>query len=63
MLLFFPALDLAGSPAVAVVYGAALILLNFLYGYVNFRHGLAASLVCQMTAGSLLLLFPLILMG
>ncbi len=63
VLLFFPALDLAGSPAVAVVYGAALILLNFLYGYVNFRHGLAASLVCQMTAGSLLLLFPMILMG
>lgn len=63
VLLFFPALDLGGSPAVAVVYGAALILLNFLYGYVNFRHGLAASLVCQITAGSLLLLVPMILMG
>ncbi|WP_119072522.1 hypothetical protein [Aggregatilinea lenta] len=63
VLLFFPALDLGGSPAVAVVYGAALVLLNFLYGYVNFRHGLAASLVCQITAGSLLLLAPMVVMG
>ncbi|HML21231.1 MAG TPA: hypothetical protein PKD09_06270 [Aggregatilinea sp.] len=63
VLLFFPELDLGGSPAVAVVYGAVLVLLNFLYGYVNFRHGLAASLICQVTAGSLLLLAPMILTG
>lgn len=60
ILLFFPALDLANSPAVAVVYGITLVLLNFLYGYVCLRYGLAASLLCQVTAGTLLLLVPMV---
>jgi hypothetical protein len=59
MLLFFPELDLADTPMVGMVIGTALVLLNFLYSYVNARNGLAASFFCQVIAGSLLLLVPL----
>lgn len=58
MLLFFPHLGLSETPVVGVVMGTALVLLNFLYSYVHFRHGLAAAFLCQVTAGSLLLLIP-----
>jgi hypothetical protein len=58
MLMFFPHLGLGETPVVGVVFGTALVLLNFLYSYVNFRHGLAASFFCQITAGTLLLLVP-----
>lgn len=58
MLMFFPNLNLGETPAVGMVFGTALVLLNFLYSYVNFRHGLAASFFCQISAGSLLLLVP-----
>lgn len=58
MLMFFPNLGLGDTPAVGAVIGTALVVLNFLYSYVHFRHGLAASFFCQLTAGSLLLLAP-----
>lgn len=58
MLMFFPNLGLGETPVVGVVFGTALVLLNFLYSYVNWRHGLAASFFCQITAGTLLLLAP-----
>jgi membrane protease YdiL (CAAX protease family) len=58
MLMFFPNLGLGETPAVGVVFGTALVLLNFLYSYVNFRYGLAASFFCQISAGTLLLLVP-----
>ncbi len=58
ILLFFPNLHLGETPAVGVVIGTALVVLNFLYSYVNFRHGLAASFFCQVVAGTLLLLVP-----
>jgi hypothetical protein len=58
ILMFFPHLNLSETPIVGVVFGTALVLLNFLYGYVNWRHGLAASFFCQISAGSLLLLVP-----
>jgi hypothetical protein len=57
-LMFFPHLELGEAPIVGVVFGTALILLNFLYSYVDFRHGLASSFFCQVCAGSLLLLVP-----
>ncbi len=57
-LMFFPALELGAAPAVGGVLGAALVLLNFLYSYVHWRHGLAASFFCQVVAGTLLLLVP-----
>ncbi len=58
MLMFFPHLGLEETPVVGVVFGTAIVLLNFLYSYVNWRHGLAASFFCQIAAGSLLLLAP-----
>lgn len=58
ILLFFPNLGLSHSPMVGVVIGAALVLLNFLYSYVNHRNGLAASFLCQVVAGTLVLLVP-----
>jgi len=58
VLLFFPNLGLGKTPAVGLVFGTALVLLNFLYSYVNWRHGLAASFFCQISAGALLLLVP-----
>lgn len=61
MLMFFPHLQLSNTPAVGLVFGSAIALLNFLYGYVHWRHGLAASFFCQVTAGTLLLLVPRLL--
>jgi hypothetical protein len=63
MLMFFPNLGLSEAPVVGIVIGTALVVLNFLYSYVNYRHGLAASYVCQVVAGTLLLLVPLLLAG
>ncbi|MBN1681425.1 MAG: hypothetical protein JW966_14180 [Anaerolineae bacterium] len=62
MLMFFPNLGLSETPVVGVVFGTALVFLNFLYSYVHFRHGLAASFFCQMVAGTLLLLVPVLVM-
>ncbi len=59
-LMFFPNLELGKTPVVGVVFGTALVLLNFLYSYVNWRHGLAASFFCQIAAGTLLFLVPTI---
>lgn len=58
MLMFFPHLGLQEAPVVGVVFTTAFVLLNFLYSYVQWRHGLAASFFCQITAGTLLLLVP-----
>lgn len=58
MLMFFPNLGLSDTPVVGVVFGTALVLLNFLYSYVHFRHGLAASFFCQIAAGTTLLFVP-----
>jgi len=59
-LMFFPNLGLAETPVVGAVFGTALVLLNFLYSYVSFRNGLAASLLCQVIAASLILLAPML---
>jgi hypothetical protein len=58
VLMFFPNLSLGKTPAVGLVFGTALVLLNFLYSYVHWRHGLAASFFCQIAAGTLLLWMP-----
>lgn len=62
-LMFFPNLGLSETPVVGFVIGTALLVLNFLYGYVNYRHGLTASVVCQIVAGTLLLLVPRLIAG
>ncbi len=61
MLMFFPNLELGETPVVGAVFGTALVLLNFLYSYVNHRNGLAASFFCQIAAGTLLLLVPVVI--
>ncbi len=61
MLMFFPSLGLSDTPVVGAVFGTAVVLLNFLYSYVQWRHGLAASFFCQITAGTLLLSVPLVM--
>jgi hypothetical protein len=58
VLMFFPNLGLGETPVVGMVFGTTLVLLNFLYSYVHYRHGLAASFLCQVSAGTLLLLVP-----
>lgn len=58
ILMFFPRLGLAETPIVGIVFGTAIVLLNFLYSYVHWRHGLAASFFCQIVAGTLLLFVP-----
>ncbi len=63
ILMFFPNLSLGEAPVVGFVIGTALVVLNFLYSYVNYRHGLAASYLCQVVAGTLLLLVPRLLAG
>lgn len=62
-LMFFPNLGLSETPVVGFVIGTALLVLNFLYGYVNYRHGLTASVICQIVAGTLLLLVPRLIAG
>lgn len=61
VVMFFPHLELGQTAAVGVIFGTAIALLNFLYGYIHWRHGLAASFFCQITAGSLLLFVPRLL--
>jgi hypothetical protein len=58
VLMFYPNLNLGETPVVGIVFGTALVLLNFLYSYVHWRHGLASGFFCQVTAGTLLLLVP-----
>lgn len=61
IVLFFPHMELAGSTGVAATIGLFFAFLNFLYGYVCFRNGLAAAWVCQMIAGALLWFAPRLL--
>lgn len=55
---FFPLLDVGRYPAVGVVIGTALALMNLMYGYVRRRNGLAAAWLCQIVANVVLLFLP-----
>ena len=57
---FFPLLDVGRYPAVGVVIGTALVLMNLMYGYVRRRNGLAAAWLCQIVANVVLLFLPFI---
>ena len=61
ILLFFPHMDLANAQGVAVTIGIFFVFLNFLYGYVRFRNGLAAAWVCQIVGGGMLWFIPRLL--
>lgn len=55
---FFPLLDVGRFPAVGVVIGTALVLMNLIYSYVRQRNGLAAAWICQIVANFVLLFLP-----
>ncbi len=58
VLLFFPMLEPGRYPAVAVVIGTALVMMNIIYSYVRQRNGLAAAWVCQIVVNLVLLFVP-----
>ncbi|MBA3869950.1 MAG: hypothetical protein ABI970_14045 [Chloroflexota bacterium] len=60
MLVFFPMIDAPRYPAVALIIGTALVLMNFMYCYVRQRNGLAAAWLCQIVASLVLLFLPLL---
>jgi len=60
MLVFFPMIDAPRYPAVAVIIGSALLVMNLMYSYVRQRNGLAAAWLCQIVASLVLLFLPLL---
>jgi hypothetical protein len=60
MLVFFPMIDVPRYPAVAIIIGTALVLMNLMYGYVRQRNGLAAAWLCQIVVNLVLLFLPLL---
>ncbi len=60
VLLFFPMLDLVNYPAVALVIGVALVMVNTMYSYVRQRSGLAAAWLCQIVASIILFFLPFV---
>lgn len=57
-LVFFPVLDVGRFPAVALVVGTALVVMNLMYSYVRRRNGLAAAWLCQIVVNLTLLFLP-----
>lgn len=55
---FFPLLDIATFPAVVLVLGLGLLMLNIIYGYVRQRNGLAAAWLCQIVVNLVLIFIP-----
>jgi hypothetical protein len=53
-------IDAPRYPAVAVIIGTALFLMNLMYSYVRQRNGLAAAWICQIVASLILLFLPLL---
>ncbi len=60
ILVFFPMIDAGRYPAVALIIGTALLLMNLMYGYVRQRNGLAAAWLCQIIINLILLFLPLL---
>lgn len=58
ILLFFPTIEAGRYPAIAVVIGTALTMMNLMYSYVRRRNGLAAAWLCQITVNIVLLFIP-----
>lgn len=59
-LVFFPMLDVRRFPAVAVIIGVALVVMNVIYSYIRQRNGLAAAWLCQIAINLVLLFVPLL---
>lgn len=60
ILVFFPMIDAPRYPAVALIIGTALLVMNLMYSYVRQRNGLAAAWLCQIVANLVLLFLPLL---
>lgn len=58
LLIFYPHMDLDNASSVAVSIGLFFTLLNFLYGWIRFRNGLAAAWGCQIIAGGFIWFLP-----
>ncbi|MFQ3568524.1 MAG: hypothetical protein SNJ59_16170 [Aggregatilineales bacterium] len=61
LLLFFPMLEVTRFPAVGLIIGGALVMMNMTYSYVRQRNGLAAAWLCQVTINVVLLFIPYVL--
>ncbi|NDJ85068.1 MAG: hypothetical protein GYB66_04200 [Chloroflexi bacterium] len=61
VLLYFPHMQLGEATGVALMIGLLFAFLNFLYGYIRFRNGLAAAWVCQIVSGGFLWFVPRLL--
>lgn len=62
VLVFFPVFweEIGTYPAVAMVIGIVLVMMNLLYSYVRERNGLAAAWLCQIVVNLVLLFIPFI---
>ncbi|MBI5930465.1 MAG: CPBP family intramembrane metalloprotease [Chloroflexi bacterium] len=58
IVLFFPHMELGNASGIAVVVAIVFTLLNFLYGYLRYRNGLAAAWICQIVSGLCLWFLP-----
>lgn len=58
--IFFPLLDIRRFPAVVLIIGTALAVMNVTYSYVRTRNGLAAAWICQIVVNMLILFLPLL---
>lgn len=59
-LVFLPMLDVRRFPAVTLIIGTALIMMNVIYSYVRQRNGLTAAWLCQIVVNLVLLFLPLL---
>ena len=53
-------LEVTKFPAVAVIIGTALVMMNMIYAYVRQRNGLAAAWICQIVVNLILLFLPFV---
>ena len=53
-------LDVRRFPAVTLIIGTALVMMNLIYSYVRQRNGLAAAWLCQIVINLTLLFLPLL---
>lgn len=60
LVLFFPVMwdDLIQSPAVGIIIGTALVMVNVIYSYVRHRNGMAAAWICQIVMNIILVFIP-----
>jgi hypothetical protein len=60
VLVFFPVFgeNLGAYPAVALVIGTALLMMNIIYSYVRQRNGLASAWLCQIVVNLVLVFLP-----